>query len=203
MIKTPPYLTAEPEVTETRLQTGAHPDFLIMASDGLWDNMSSEDAVACVELWLEKNKPANFLEQVKKEGTSILSSVGLGATEGGPGSALNSGTQPSAPTYSSMADLNGEDDTYFDDSGSLMWRVSPKHFINEDQNCGIHLVKNALGGKRRNLFYGVMSVQPPLSRAVRDDITVHVIFFGVDTQDLPTQQLRDFREERVEVKLRS
>ena len=37
LIKTPPYLTAEPEVTETRVRTGAHPDFLIMASDGLWD----------------------------------------------------------------------------------------------------------------------------------------------------------------------
>ncbi|KAK4540451.1 hypothetical protein LTR36_009197 [Oleoguttula mirabilis] len=180
MIKTPPYLTAEPEVIETRLQTGAHPDFLIMASDGLWDNMSSRDAVACVELWLEKNKPTNFLEKAKEEG--VLASLGFG---GRGRMALNSGTkEPSAPTYSSMADLNGEDDTYFDKDGSLMWRVSPKHFVNEDQNCGIHLVKNALGGKRRDLFCGVMSVQPPLSRAVRDDITVHVVFFGVDTQDL-------------------
>lgn len=44
-------------------------------------------------------------------------------------------------------------------------------------------VKNALGGKRRNLFRGIMSVQPPLSRDVRDDITVHVVFFGQDTED--------------------
>jgi hypothetical protein len=28
-----------------------------------------------------------------------------------------------------------------------------------------------------------MSIQPPLSRNVRDDITVHVIFFGVDAGD--------------------
>ncbi|KAK5125974.1 hypothetical protein LTR85_011329 [Meristemomyces frigidus] len=183
MIKTPPYMTAEPEVTETRLQTGAHPDFLVMASDGLWDNMSSEDAVACVELWLEKNKPTNFLEKAKKEG--FMASIGLGGTGGRPRLALNGNAQsPSVPTYSSMADLNGDDDTYSDKDGSLMWRVNPKHFVNEDQNCGIHLVKNALGGKRRELFCGVMSIQPPLSRSVRDDITVHVVFFGVDTQDL-------------------
>jgi pyruvate dehydrogenase phosphatase len=28
-----------------------------------------------------------------------------------------------------------------------------------------------------------MSIQPPLSRNVRDDITVHVIFFGVDASE--------------------
>lgn len=36
LVKTPPYLTAEPEVMETLVQTGEKPDFLIMASDGLW-----------------------------------------------------------------------------------------------------------------------------------------------------------------------
>jgi pyruvate dehydrogenase phosphatase len=48
--KTPPYVTAEPEVTETFVSNG---DFLILASDGLWDHFSSEDAVTCVEQWMK------------------------------------------------------------------------------------------------------------------------------------------------------
>jgi pyruvate dehydrogenase phosphatase len=167
VIKTPPYLTAEPEVTEVKLRDGAHPDFLIMASDGLWDNMSSEDAVTCVQLWLDKNKPTNFLEKPKEMMPPSL----FGGKEG-------------TTTLSSVADLNGaEDDTYYDaEEKCLKWRVSPKHFINEDQNCGVHLVKNALGGRRRDLFTGVMSVAHPWSRNIRDDISVTVLFFGQDVQ---------------------
>ncbi|KAL4254429.1 PPM-type phosphatase-like domain superfamily protein [Abortiporus biennis] len=48
-IKTPPYLTAEPEVTSTLVQPG---DFLIMASDGLWESLTSEEAVGLVGWWL-------------------------------------------------------------------------------------------------------------------------------------------------------
>ncbi|EME46298.1 hypothetical protein DOTSEDRAFT_125535 [Dothistroma septosporum NZE10] len=169
MIKTPPYLTAEPEVMETRVQTGDHPDFLIMASDGLWDQMSSEDAVTCVNEWLKKNKPTNFLDQVKKN-LSVADLLG----RGGP---------PQPPGMRKLTESPADEDTYYDeDEKCLKWRISPKHFIVEDENCGIHLIKNALGGKRRNLFTGVVSVQPPLSRYVRDDITVHVIFFGQDEQ---------------------
>lgn len=180
VIKTPPYLTAEPEVNEAKIRTGAHPDFLIMASDGLWDVMSNEDAVACVQLWLEKNKPTDFLEKATKEGISGPLSMGKAGNDG-PLALSKAG----APSYTSMSDLSGDDDTYYDEEERcLKWRVSPKHFVNEDENCGMHIIKNALGGKRRDLFCGVMSVQPPLSRNVRDDITVHVIFFGCDTQEL-------------------
>ena len=168
MIKTPPYLTAEPEVREIQVQTGDHPDFMVMASDGLWDNISSEDAVTCVQKWLDKYQPLNFIgkqnarqhisDMIFRKGGKITDQRGFG-------------------TF----DPNEDEDTYWDDNEKCMkWRVSPKHFIVEDENCGVHLIKNALGGKRRNLFCGVMSIQPPLSRKVRDDITVQVVFFGVD-----------------------
>ena len=49
---TPPYLTAEPEVTTTRLARGRRA-FLILASDGLWDEMSSEQAVELVAQWMD------------------------------------------------------------------------------------------------------------------------------------------------------
>ena len=48
--KTPPYHTAQPVVTTVRLDKG-RPAFLIVATDGLWDTMSSEQAVGLVGRW--------------------------------------------------------------------------------------------------------------------------------------------------------
>ena len=170
MIKTPPYLTAEPEVTEAKVQTGQHPDFLILASDGLWDNISSEDAVTCVHQWMDKFKPAEFLQN--EDVVASFSEV-----------FRRKKSAPQSPKSLHVHEVSADEDTYFDPNEKAMkWRVSPIHFVVEDDNCGIHLIKNALGGKRRNLFCGVMSIQPPLSRNVRDDITVQVIFFGMDTE---------------------
>jgi pyruvate dehydrogenase phosphatase len=50
--KTLPYQTARPEVTTTRLDKG-RPAFLILASDGLWDTMSSEQGVGLVGRWVD------------------------------------------------------------------------------------------------------------------------------------------------------
>jgi pyruvate dehydrogenase phosphatase len=170
VVKTPPYLTAEPEIKETKVQTGAHPDFLIMASDGLWDQMSNQDAVTCVQMWLEKNKPADFIEKYKGADAKMASQEAMSEAR------LQYMTPDTTP--------DKDEDTYYDaDEKCLKWRVSPKHFVVEDDNAGVHLIKNALGGNRRRLFEAVMSIQPPLSRNVRDDITVHVIFFGVDASE--------------------
>lgn len=57
-------------------------------------------------------------------------------------------------------------------------KVSRDTFIVEDANVATHLVRNALGGSRREHFCGEMSLQSPDSRHERDDITVQVIFFG-------------------------
>lgn len=49
-VKTPPYITAEPEVTSIEIQPG---DFLIMGTDGIWESLTSEEAVGLVGLWKE------------------------------------------------------------------------------------------------------------------------------------------------------
>jgi pyruvate dehydrogenase phosphatase len=51
-VKTPPYLTAEPVITTTKVEKG---DFLIMATDGLWECLQNEEAVGLVGAWLERN----------------------------------------------------------------------------------------------------------------------------------------------------
>ncbi|KAF7552683.1 hypothetical protein G7Z17_g4156 [Cylindrodendrum hubeiense] len=127
---TPPYMSAEPEVTTRQVQTE---DFVILASDGLWDTISNEDAVACVSRWLAAKK-AGKPEPVKE--TKHVGGLGDG------------------------------------------WMATPEHFAIEDlDSAAVCLVKNALGGSRRKLFLGAVTTYAPMSRNVRDDMTVQVIFF--------------------------
>ena len=52
VLKTPPYFTAEPEVTTFKgVRRG---DFLVLASDGLWDSLTNEEVVGLVGKWLEE-----------------------------------------------------------------------------------------------------------------------------------------------------
>ncbi|KAK4138925.1 protein serine/threonine phosphatase 2C, partial [Trichocladium antarcticum] len=51
-VQTPPYLTAEPVVTATRMDP-ATPSFLIMATDGMWDSLSNQQAVDLVARWMD------------------------------------------------------------------------------------------------------------------------------------------------------
>ncbi|KAI9925918.1 hypothetical protein ASPWEDRAFT_114266 [Aspergillus wentii DTO 134E9] len=51
-VQTPPYLTAEPVVTTTKIDP-SRPSFLIMATDGMWDVLSNQQAVDLVGKWVE------------------------------------------------------------------------------------------------------------------------------------------------------
>jgi len=64
---TPPYLIAEPVVTTTKIERKG--EFMIIATDGLWDCMSNEQAVKLVEMWLQSKKDGNFNVQPKMEAT--------------------------------------------------------------------------------------------------------------------------------------
>ncbi|KAL7941275.1 phosphatase 2C-like domain-containing protein [Trichoderma barbatum] len=133
--KTPPYMTATPEINTTKVGSL---DFVILASDGLWDVMSNDDAVTCVSRWLaarHKGKPEE-VEDAKFTAFTL------------------------------------------DDDGFPSYKATPEDFAIEDlDNAAVCLVKNALGGRRRELFCGAMTVTTPTSRYMRDDITVQVIFF--------------------------
>jgi pyruvate dehydrogenase phosphatase len=61
---TPPYLTAEPVVTTTQILGKG--EFVIMASDGLWDNLSSDQAVKLVEMWLVAHKEGTIGKSPRK-----------------------------------------------------------------------------------------------------------------------------------------
>jgi pyruvate dehydrogenase phosphatase len=157
--KTPPYMTAEPEITETEI-IRANPgdarqrsDFMIMASDGLWDRISSAHAVECVQNWLEARDRGN------------------GAVRNDPRLLAN------PPQFASPM-LEDPGFSYNAETGEQVdWKATPEFFAIEDENAAVCLARNAMGGSRRGLFFGVLSVPPPMGRYAVDDTTVMVVFF--------------------------
>jgi len=149
LYKSPPYLTAEPVVQSTEVRAG---DFLILASDGVWDNISSENAVKCVGAWVDE--------------------VRLRKASGQP--ALGKLSSSSIESTREKADPEND----FPMIHTWGWQYGPEDLVVEENNAATHLAKNVLGGKRREMFCSVMSTQPPHSRDSRDDITIQVIFFG-------------------------
>jgi pyruvate dehydrogenase phosphatase len=159
--KTPPYLTALPVIEEVEIRRGDNPvvdggkaDFLIMASDGLWDHISSEHAVELVQRWLEAKARGNGL--VTRDPQLLEQDS-------------NWATQRYSPD--SGAEYDVEEGAY------PTWKVEPKYFAIEDDNAAQCLARNAFGGTRSDLLSGVLSYSPPLSRDVRDDTTILVVFF--------------------------
>jgi len=49
----PPYITADPEVVQHKLNSGDK--FLVIASDGLWEQFSNEEVVSMVSMFLQEN----------------------------------------------------------------------------------------------------------------------------------------------------
>lgn len=148
----PPYLTALPVVTTTKIEP-ENGDFLIMASDGLWDHLTSEQAVELVSRWLKthdvtKDTPAPDLAQASS----------------------------AIPVHEILNRRNPNPDMAYTNSQA----GDEKHFVVIDDNAATHLTRNALGGSNEDMLCGLLTVQPPYSRHVRDDITVNVIFFGED-----------------------
>ncbi|KAF2017512.1 protein serine/threonine phosphatase 2C [Aaosphaeria arxii CBS 175.79] len=178
--RTPPYLTAEPVITETDIirhpassQSSASPahtprsDFMILASDGLWDRISSADAVALVSSWLTAR------------------SQGAGFVRDNP-------SAPSPPQYP-IPDVLESGVTVTD--GEVQWRAEPAYFSVEDENAAVCLARNALGGTRKNLFHGLVQRDAPWVRNAVDDTTVIVVFFDEDSE-IPA---KGKGKERVEV----
>ena len=146
--KSPPYLHAEPEISTTLVKSG---DFAILGTDGLWDTMSAENAIKCMDLWIgETNRRAQAGEEA------------LGK--------LSDAYAESKPI------LKEEQETRVGEP--WRWNARPEDFVCEDANAATHLVRNALGGNRREQFCTVMGVLQPFTDDARDDMTVQVIFFG-------------------------
>jgi len=159
-LKTPPYVTAEPVITTTKVEP-ENGDFVVMATDGLWEMLTNEEVVGLVGQWLEAQ--ANERNSGTRADSWLKS--WFSAQKGLP-------VEPLAK----QGDTNGQRAPI----RQLQWGVTgaDERFVVEDKNAATHLVRNALGGKDRDQVCALLTLPSPYSRRYRDDLTVEVIFFG-------------------------
>lgn len=178
-LKTPPYVTAEPIVTTTKIEPGKG-DFVVMATDGLWEMLSNEEVVGLVGQWIEKQSTENN-GNVASSWARMFSSQQKGLpVEQNKVKNGNGKNGQKQPIRQRQWGVTGED----------------QRFVVEDKNVATHLVRNALGGKDIEMVSALLSLPAPYSRRYRyvplpfqtetpianihssDDLTVEVIFFG-------------------------
>jgi pyruvate dehydrogenase phosphatase len=160
-LKTPPYVTADPVVEWRRLAKHSNRElkFIIMATDGLWDDLSSQDAVGLVAAHLSGQRgtigATELREKVFKPRTTLHTS--------NDGVTAEQVEQPSAAVQGTRHPLVKDE-------------VS--RYVFEDENLATHLTRNALGGANRERVAALLAIPAPQSRRFRDDITVNVILFN-------------------------
>lgn len=160
LLRTPPYVTAEPIVTTTKIDP-SRGDFVVLATDGLWEFLSNEEVVGLVGQWLEsqpKTSTSSSGPSWPKSWFSNSSSPGL-PVETPHDNQVGLGQRGPIRRYSSASTAN-------------------ERFVVEDKNAATHLVRNALGGRDRDMVSALLTLPSPYSRRYRDDLTVEVIFFG-------------------------
>lgn len=143
-LKTPPYVTAEPVVTTTKIQP-ENGDFLVLATDGLWEMLTNEEVVGLVGKWLEENKLS------KPPSSGGLFSFGKKTSEGLPVEAGKTEGDNKQPIRKQQWGVKEEDEKY----------------TVEDKNVATHLVRNALGGRNSEMVQALLTLPSPYSRRYR------------------------------------
>ena len=149
-LKSPPYVTAEPIVTTTKVEPEKG-DFVVLATDGLWEMLTNEEVVGLVGRWIEQQQ-------------SISSGSGPLAWA----KSFASRPDKSLPVERSQEDGNGEEGQRAP-IRQQQWSLtqSDDRFVVEDKNVATHLVRNALGGRDRDLVCSLLSLVSPYSRRYR------------------------------------
>ena len=149
LLKSPPYVTAEPIVTTTKVEPGDG-DFIVLATDGLWEMLTNEEVIGLVGRWLEN-------EENKSSGESWVSTFFKG--------------KPKELPVEKPTSENGKSDTDGQRTpirqSQYDIKVSDERFVVEDKNAATHLVRNALGGQDRDLVCALLSLISPTSRRYR------------------------------------
>jgi pyruvate dehydrogenase phosphatase len=149
LLRTPPYVTAEPVVTTTKIQPEKG-DFVVMATDGLWEMLTNEEVVGLVGQWIEKQQSDS---------------------NGGASSwaKMFSSAQKGLPVESAKAKKEGKDGQKTP-IRQQQWGVKGgenERFVVEDKNVATHLVRNALGGKDKDMVCALLTLPAPYSRRYR------------------------------------
>lgn len=164
-LKTPPYVTAEPVITTTKIEPEKG-DFVVMATDGLWEMLTNEEVVGLVGKWIETQQVAPGGGGSTSQFDSIWTRI-FGSRNKGAGLPVDT---------ASGSDGGDGQKTPF--RGVRQWSDAADGFVVQDLNVATHLVRNALGGKNQEQVSALLTLPAPFSRRYRDDLTVQVIFFG-------------------------
>ena len=155
LLQTPPYVTAEPVVTTTRIQPEKG-DFVVLATDGLWEMLTNEEVVGLVGQWLERHPLPH--QQPSSNNTSWTNSW-FGKSQ----TAL-----PVEKPGQNMPGLQGQQGQR-QPVRQEQWQIksSDERFVVEDKNVATHLVRNALGGRYRDMVCALLTLPSPYSRRYR------------------------------------
>lgn len=171
-IRTPPYVTAEPVVTTTKVEP-ARGDFVVMATDGLWEMLTNDEVVGLVGQWLEKHPDAfGAAALTNSSGTSSSSSSttdswlkswfssnknDLPIQQSSDNQALGGQRAPIRQQHWGLQASTGPDKS----------TPSSSRFVVEDKNVATHLIRNALGGGDRDMVCALLTLPSPYSRRYR------------------------------------
>jgi len=160
VFKTPPYVTARPVVTHHNFtfppSTPTAPSqdakkpirFLVLATDGLWDELSNSEVVSLVAGHLTGLKGT-----IPKATLPSVINVTAGSSSGISGKAT------------AVAQKGKEKAT------------KEGNWTFKDENLSVHLIRNAFGGGDEPALTRLLSIPAPYSRRYRDDTTVTVIWW--------------------------
>lgn len=153
LLKTPPYVTAEPVVTTTKIQP-ENGDFLVLATDGLWEMLTNEEVVGLVGKWVETQARSSSTSQFDKAWSSIFGSTKV----------------PLPVEARKGADPDGNKTPI----RLAQWGIDPAadRFVVKDKNVATHLVRNALGGTNEEQVCALLTLPSPFSRRYR---YVHIV----------------------------
>ncbi|KAI9352496.1 phosphatase 2C-like domain-containing protein [Zopfochytrium polystomum] len=158
---TPPYVTAKPVVTRHRLDP-SRDRFLVLATDGLYDELDSNSVADVVAGFMLAN---GHVDPPRDAWVRV------------PGSAAKVADVRAAVAAASSAPGSSDADV-------LPWSWT----LHRDASAATCLVRNALSGKRvadapmppEERIARLLAIPSPYSRRFRDDMTVTVVFFGND-----------------------
>lgn len=182
-LRTPPYVTAEPVVTTTQVRP-EQGDFVVMATDGLWEMLTNEEVVGLVGQWLEKHPDAQ--RAGGRAGAGAAATGGGAETEAAAKERADGWLQswfsssPKKPADLPVQQADGA----ADQSGQRapirqqQWGLPPttsatngtpssSRFVVEDRNVATHLIRNALGGGDRDMVCALLTLPSPYSRRYR------------------------------------
>lgn len=121
------------------------------AADGLWDTLSPEITVECLQMWLQDGRLKSPGSDQEAQEPESAESVPVDSGDEGPETRVGVAWE---------------------------WKGRAEDFVVEDNNAATHLARNALGGKRREQFCTLLGVLAPHKDDAHDDTTVQVLFFG-------------------------